>query len=119
MEPVMAVTTQTATIPAGQSLSNSINACANTPVRVRMPATWSGGRTSKITFQISTDDITFMDYFNPDGTEVSAVVTLNTTTRIEHPTGGKGGTYFKIRCGSREAPTVQPVSISFVVVLES
>ena len=115
----MAVVTQTATIPAGQSLSNSANCNASTPVRVRMPATWAGGNKSVITFQISTDDITYMDFFNPDGSEVAAVVVPNTTVRVESQIGGKGGTYIKIRTGTREAPTVQTTNVSFVIISES
>lgn len=115
----MAVVTQNATIPAGASISNAVNCNASTPVRVRMPAKWTGGDRGKITFQISTDDITYMDYFNPDGSEVSATVTPGSTTRVEHPIGSHGGTYIKIRTGTRDSPVVQADPVTFVVVSES
>ena len=115
----MGVYTQVATINAGESLSNAINCSQQAPVRVRMPASWTGGNQGAITFQISTDNISFMDYFSSDGKEVSAIVTPNTTTRVDHTIGGKGTTWIKIRTGTREAPVIQNSKIDFTVVLET
>lgn len=115
----MAVSTQLVSIDPGQSVSGVINCSQGSPVRLRMPPDWNGGKKGVITFLISTDQVNYMDYFDSAGNEVQAVVTPGATVRVDHVIGGKGTTWAKIRCGSREAPVVQKTKVDFVAVIET
>lgn len=113
----MPVTTATVTIPAGGSVSNSLDCTMMTPLRMRMPAKiWAGE--SVVTFLLSTDNVTFRDLMHPDGQQVSAVVIPDTVVLIEADIGVKAGSYLKIRAGRRGDPVVLESDCSFEFVMQ-
>jgi hypothetical protein len=86
-----------------------------------MPPQWTGGGgQSIITFQVSSDNITFMDLFDQHGQEISAVVVPNSVVMIEQSQflgTVKVDTYIKVRAGSRTGPIVQPADRVFTFVM--
>jgi hypothetical protein len=86
-----------------------------------MPPAWNGGGgQSIITFQVSSDNVTFMDLFDQHGLEVYAVVNPNTVVMIQQAQflgTPKIDTYIKVRAGSRDAPIPQAAArvITFVM----
>jgi hypothetical protein len=86
-----------------------------------MPPQWTGGGgQSLVTFQISSDNITFMDLFDQHGQEISAVVIPNSVVMIQQAQflgTPKVDTYLKVRAGSRSSPIVQPADRVFTFVL--
>lgn len=116
----VAPTLVTVTIPAGQSLSNGGDISAKALWRVRMPPAWTtppGGK-PVISFQISTDNIAWMDLCKPDGTEMTAQVIPGGTVPVTTDLGeGVVSTYIKVRSGLRDAPYVQSAARDFVFVI--
>jgi hypothetical protein len=115
----LATALPTATIPRGDSMSGSV-ACLGgvVPKRCRMPAQWTGGGRDIITFQVSTDNVSFMDLFDADGNEVYATIIPGTVVLISKDIGSsKVDTYFKVRAGSRNKPITQPVDRVFTFII--
>jgi hypothetical protein len=86
-----------------------------------MPAAWNaGGGQSIVTFQVSSDNVTFMDLFDQHGQEVYAVVNPNTVVMIQQAQflgTPKIDTYIKVRAGSRDNPVNQSAARVFTFVM--
>jgi hypothetical protein len=102
-------------IPAGESLSNSVDCTAGSIVRLTMPAGWNGGN---ITFAISSDDGGYNDLFTHDGREFTMVVTPGAAIPIAFDGLTRCMAYVKIRSGTRDHPVVQDAQRDFAIAIE-
>lgn len=111
------LTTQLATIAAGESLSTVIDASAASPIRVIMPAAWTG---TYLTFQISNDGVNFYELYGSDGHPVVVTIVPGTAVAVTSTNlGFRTGDYFRIRAGSAQQPRPQDAQRTFIVVLGS
>ena len=102
-------------IPAGESLSNSVDCSAGKIVRLTMPAGWNGGN---ITFAISSDDGGYNDLFTPDGHEFTMVVTPGAAIPIAFDGLTRCMAFLKIRSGTRLHPVAQQQQRDFAIAIE-
>jgi hypothetical protein len=93
------------TIAAGASLSAPVFVTdAGKLVRISMPPDWT---VADLTFQVSTDDVTFYDLFDQTGLEVKAGVTPGSSVVLETKFQNLGATMIKFRSGTRQKPVPQ------------
>lgn len=114
----MGVTTLTATISAGQSLSSAVNLGAGAGQLVRMytPADWLS---APLTVLVSSDGIdTYRNLFQPDGKEFVVVVIPNSAILVSD-TVGKGLAFIKLRSGTAYTPIPQPVNRDFKLIIST
>jgi hypothetical protein len=110
----MPLTDVTATIPAGESLSNEIDASAGKVIRIIMPAAWTP---ANLSFQIA--DLgtgPFNDVFTRDGGEFLMACTPGKVYAIGTSEWASEG-FIKVRSGSAQAPIVQDAARAFTFVV--
>lgn len=106
--------TVTATIPAGQSLSNAIDLSDGNAAFCQMPAAWTP---ALLTFQISCDNASFGDLVDQNTREVSLNVIPGTVIRVDLLPSRVG--WLKFRSGSRFGPVIQTASRTFTLVADT
>src|SRR5262245_45158499 len=104
----------TATIRAGQSLSDSIDCSTGDPVFIVGPTDWTP---ANISFQLSADGVTFGDWFTNDGKEVVMPCRAGTAWLCVSDIGGAKGAHVKVRSGSRDGPVIQQADRVFKIVV--
>lgn len=67
------------TIANGASLSGAVDMRTCTAARIIMPAAWT---TANLTFQLSSDGVTYNDLYDEFGNEITVVVAANRTVRL-------------------------------------
>jgi hypothetical protein len=103
----------TITIPAGQSLSAAGDLTAGALALLIGPPDWTA---ANISFQVSLDNVTFVDLFDGSGEEVLRTVPANSGTLMATNLT-QAAMYIKIRSGSRDAPVLQAADRVFTVAL--
>ena len=111
--PRKAVSSVSVTIPAGASLSNSADLTGGAVNFVIAPSDWDD---SLVSFQVSTDNISFYDLFDRNGFELQRVLIPGVVVSID-PSLTAAAVYLKIRSGSRVEPNTRSVDSTFVLVL--
>lgn len=106
--------TVTATIPAGQSLSNAIDLADGNAAFCQMPAAWTP---ALLTFQISCDNVSYGDLVGQDTREVSLNVIPGSVVRIDLLPSRVG--WLKFRSGSRYGPVIQTASRTFTIIADT
>ena len=108
----------TATISAGQSVSNAVNTAGNYVVGLIMPPAWTNAHVSIL---VSTDNITFNDLFRFDigaGTSPAefkfnvrpgAIVSIDSESTLM-------ARYIKLRSGTHDEPVPQEAARVFTLV---
>jgi hypothetical protein len=104
----------TATIPAGESLSNAVDISAGTVLRIRMPDQWTP---ANISFQMAPTDTAadFRDLWIDAG-EILLPVLPNRVVLIPDATGTLREGFLKIRSGTSQAPIPQAADRTFELV---
>ena len=105
---------KTATIAAGQSLSDVIDCSTGAPVFLHMPADWTSARLS---FQVSADGTTYNDLFTWEAVEITVNVVPGTSMLLDPKWGPV--TYMKIRSGGRDKPVPQEATRTIVMTLDT
>jgi len=98
-------------ILAGEALSATVDVSGNDAAYVLMPGEWDD---AALTFQVSTDGITFWDLCDEHGKEV--VVTCKPASAVIMHTNLKAVGFFRIRSGTSEAPIAQSENRNFKIV---
>lgn len=95
---------QTATIANGAALSDAVYVHGSVVVGIRMPAVWDA---ANLTFQVSFDDVTYLDAYSPAGAEHVVTVTGVDTHIWVDPTDFAGYRWIKVRSGTTGTPVNQ------------
>jgi hypothetical protein len=108
----------TATINAGQSLSNAVNTGGNYVVGLIMPAAWTNAHVSIL---ISTDNLTFHDLFRFRAGEGTSLGEFKFNVRpgvivAVDPDSTLMARYIKLRSGTRDEPVPQEAARVFTVI---
>src|SRR5262245_19751633 len=103
-----------ATIPAGESLSNDIDCTGGALVSLTMPAQWDPD--SNMTFQVSNDGVNFHDMADFNGNESMLGVTANTTVLVPEM-WAHSVAWIKLRSGRSGAPIPQLATRTFTLAL--
>lgn len=110
---VPAGTSLTCTIPAGQSLSNSVDCTTGTFICIITPPAWD--YSAGLSFQVSNDNTTFYDFF-VNGSELTTLpLTRNVCNAV--PSELNWVPYLKLRSGSRDRPVTQTADRVFTIIL--
>ena len=107
------IRTATATIPAGQSESNSIDLTSALVTMLIAPDDWNAG---PISFLTSVDNSNFYSLFDRSGAEVNFRFVRGVAMPVE-PEMTRSTVYLKIRSGTAKLPIVQDAARSFLLVL--
>lgn len=91
------------TIPAGESVSNSVQLSGNNLVGLVLPETLTG---DVVTMLGSSDNVTFRDLYESTGIEVEIKATLGKLLIVE-PVYSISFGYVKFRAGTNAMPVVQ------------
>lgn len=83
----------TVNIANGETVSTSVKLMGYSLLKISLPANFQG---TKLTFQISDDNVTFMPYMNVLGQEVSLVATASTVVGVA-PIDFLGTLYLKLK----------------------
>ena len=111
----MPISTLTATIEAGQSLSAPVDASAAGVVQINTPDAWDD---ANITFQVSPDGLAYDDLYLPNGQELMLPCEPNRAIGVnaeEWPAIN----FLKIRSGPAAAPVAQSAQRVFGVVVNT
>jgi hypothetical protein len=103
------------TIPAGESLSDSLDCSAGDIVRITMPKEWDN---AAITFQASTDDVGYNDLYGPDGQELRVATKAGVGILLD-VSRTLAVAFLKIRSGSADEPVPQTEQRTFAVTIKS
>lgn len=95
---------QTATIANGAALSDAVYLHGEVLVGIRMPAVWDA---ANLTFQVSMDDVTYLNAYNDAGAEQVVVVTAASTHIFVYPEDFAGYRWIKVRSGTAAVPVNQ------------
>ena len=98
-------------IMAGESLSAPLDCSAGDVAFVLMPGEWDG---ANLTFQVSSDGVTWWDLYEATGDEVMVGCKPAVAVRVRASLGGVG--YLKIRSGRSAEPTPQSENRNFKIV---
>lgn len=107
--------TPTATIAAGQAVSNSVDCGSNFVVGLIMPDAWSPAPLSVL---VSIDNVKFYDLFTGESNEFminvapGAIVAVDSDAMVM-------GQYIKLRSGTRKDPVPQTENRLFTVITSS
>ena len=93
-----------ATIAQDASVSDPVNLQGAVLVGIRMPAVWDA---ANLTFQVSMDDVTYLNAYNDAGAEHVVVVTAASTHIWVEPTDFAGYRWLKVRSGTAALPVDQ------------
>ena len=107
----------TATIPAGQSLSNTIDIRSGAPVLIYLPTAWTSAR---LTYCLSYDGTTFRDLYDRYAKEIAVNIRPGTVVRPnpEWTEAALGG-YLKLRSGSADMPIAQAADRVFTITIDT
>ena len=108
----MPIQSHTATIPAGEAISNAVDCTGGYIIKIATPPDWYR---SPVTFQISNDNVTFFDAFLQNGEEIQFVIEANAVIICVKQLSG----WIKLRSGTRERPLAQPAARDFIVVVDT
>ena len=109
--------TVTATISAGQSLSDAIDCRSGAPVLVYMPANLMPARLS---FLVSYDGETYNDLSDQDAKRLSLYIQGGTVLKVPSEwTQSTLGGYLKLRLGSRQSPIAQDQDLKFTISIDT
>jgi hypothetical protein len=108
------ITTITATIRAGESVSDAIDSMSETMTAIIFPPDWtsSGG----ITLQLSVDNVTYFDVYQSNGKDLTMAVKPGGAAVID-PNVGRAARYFKLRSGTVAKPVNQAADRVFQIML--
>lgn len=106
-------------IANGTALSAAVLIAAGDLVAIEMPAAWTA---ANLTFQTSSDGVTFQNLFNESGVEVNVTAAAaenlaigeGTTARIEN---FAGAVYLKVRSGTNAVPVNQGADRTLTLVI--
>jgi len=98
-------------IMAGESLSAPLDCSVGEVAYVLMPGQWDG---ANLTFQVSSDGVTYWDLYDASGDEVMVGCKPGVAVRVRAGLGGLG--YLKIRSGRSADPVPQSESRNFKIV---
>jgi hypothetical protein len=104
----------TPTILAGQSLSGAVDMTTGQPEFIIAPANWTA---ANISFQVSTDGITFGDLHDAAGREVIMSCVAGSAIEFRADISAIKGGQYKIRSGSRDHPVVQEQDAQFSIAV--
>ena len=96
------------------SLSDVLDCSAAAPVRISMPAAWTAP--AVLTFQVSSDNVTFEDLFDATGHEFMVNVIPGTVVRLSSA-WAVAPLFLKFRSGTRAAPVAQTANRTFTCAL--
>jgi hypothetical protein len=105
---------KTATISAGQSLSNVIDCSTGAPVLVYVPQLWTP---SRLSFQVSPDGTNFYDLFDQNALEIAFNVAAGTAVLLA--LNWAPLLYFKVRSGSRDLAVSQQADRPIIVTIDT
>lgn len=108
------VTTTTATITNGTSLSTGIDLGTARLSRIVIPAAWTA---ANITFQASADGVTYADLYDASGTEYTITVGGASRSIIVPLADFVGIRYVKVRSGTTGSPVNQGADRALTLVL--
>lgn len=113
----MPIVALTATIDAGQSLSNVVDYADNFVVGLILPTEWT---TAHVSILVSTDNVSFFDLFELRARTTSPIeckfnVAPNTILSI-NPNWMVMGRYIKFRSGERDKPIPQEGTRVFTII---
>ena len=100
------------TIANAAALSNAVNLRGEVLVGVRMPAAWTA---AGITFQVSMDNVTYLNAYAAGGGEVALVVVAAHHVALD-PNGYAGFRWIKVRSGTGAVPVNQLAERVFSVI---
>ena len=95
---------QLATIANGGTLSDAVYLHGEVLVGIRMPAAWDA---ANLTFQVSMDDVTYLNAYSQAGAEHVVTVTAVSTHIWVDPTDFAGYRWLKVRSGTAGTPVEQ------------
>lgn len=114
----MPLNTITATIPAGQSLSNAIDCRSGAPILLFLPMELTPA--PRLTFAISHDGVVYHDYFDRTAKEIAINIAPGTVLKMDSEwTASALGGYLRLRLGSRENPMAQAQDRVFLVTIDT
>ena len=113
----MPISFLTATIPAGQSLSNAINFSSARLVRIKMPDDWTP---ANLTFQLSPSGTDFADLYAVNGSilqllQLAVIPKVSVIVLMDWP----ALQYMRIRSGLPDIPIIQQAARSFTFTSET
>ena len=105
----------TVTIPAGQSISNSVNLTLTGSVLVVLsPLAWTP---ANISFLVSADDVTYCDLYTAEGVEMIKSMGPHRATIVD-PAVTAGAIYLKLRSGPVANPVIQTADRVFTLIVQ-
>ena len=108
------ITTTTATILSGASLTAAIDLSAGRLARIALPAAWT---TANLTFQTSPDNSTFYDLYDAFGSEYTVTVGGASRSIVISLADFISVRYLKIRSGTTSVPVNQGADRILTLVL--
>jgi hypothetical protein len=105
---------KTATILAGQSLSDVVDCSTGRPTFIHMPDDWTP---SRLTFQVSPDGTDFNDLFDQSAVELAFNVAAGTSMIIDSKWAPI--TYLRLRSGSRFLGVPQQADRTIIITLDT
>jgi len=105
---------QTATIANGAALSDAVYVHGSVVVGIRMPAVWDA---ANLTFQVSMDDVTYLDAYSSAGAEHVVTVTGVDTHIWVDPSAFAGYRWIKVRSGTTGTPVNQTTGANARLIL--
>ena len=103
-------------IEAGESLSAPMDVSMGELVRITMPPEWNN---AELTFQFSSDGVTFNDMFHLNGFEVEISKVVPDVAVIIPAHVGRAIGYIKFRSGSRAKPIPQEATRNFRMTIDN
>jgi hypothetical protein len=110
----MARTTVTATIPAGQSLSNAVDLSVGSAIFLHVPTEWTP---AVLSFQVSPDNVLYGDLVSASTYEVTLNIKEGTVIQRDWMPAASG--WLKLRSGSRYRPVIQAADRVFTITIET
>lgn len=104
-----------ATIASGESLSDSVVLGGLRLCGIIMPSSWTD---ANLTFQVSIDNVTYQDFYDQDGNEVT-IATVEDGAYYLDPIVFATWPYVKVRSGSTTTPVNQAADREITLVLRS
>lgn len=95
--------TDTVTIANGTSLSPAIDLAGHVLLGIVIPAAWTA---ANVTFQVSADGVTYGNYFDSTGTEITVIAAAGQYLQLSAATF-VGVRFAKIRSGTNSVPVNQ------------
>lgn len=107
--------TKDAVISSGQSLSAVVDIEQLNIAGFQMPSSWT---TAKLTFQVSADDVTYVDAVDASGNELQVTVSASKFVGVDL-SALSGVRYLKVRSGTSSSPVNQAADRTISIVLTS